>query len=526
MEKTVTKNLKWFLVFLFFSLFINVGMLTLLHEEPRRGIVTFEMLKNHNFLEPTVLGEPYYKKPPLHNWTLAVSSLITGSVSEVSLRTPSIVFVILTVLLIYTVGARLINKEVAFLASLIYPTFFIVLFGYASKCEPDTLFTLFVTASILLWLLFFEKGRELLAWTLGYFFTSLAALTKGLPAFQFFYFFILSYAIAKKEWRMLLTKYHLAGGFIGLLPFTGWIFSVSTQAALKTLVGEVLSRSPGNFSIVTTLKKYLSFPIRFITATFPWSAVLIYLFLKRKLSTEPIRSNFYLKTGLIFVGLSFLLYWVFPGSRLRYLMPALPILSIIVAVLLKDFTILHKRAKGILQFTMEIIVPVGIVVGIIYTHNPSFILKETLLFLLFGYLFYFFFLPRVNFTRLVVLISLLMLLARGFYSSYGISIAELNYPNYRETAREIANCTKSYPLYTKTKYLQLCFYVEIYRDKVLTFKEEPPKESLFLSEKLEGNVLKDFHLGKHNFYLCSYSLKALKIPGRTSDAEVRNTKSQ
>ncbi len=510
MEKTATKNLKWFIIFLFFSLFINVGTLTLHHEEPRRGIVTFEMLKNHNFLEPTVLGEPYYKKPPLHNWILAVSSLITGSISEVSLRTPSIVFVILTVLLIYTVVARLINREVAFLASLIYPTFFIVLFGYASKCEPDTLFTLLVTASILLWLLFFEKGKELLAWILGYFFTSLAALTKGLPAFQFFYFFILSYAIVKKEWRMLLTKYHLAGGVIGLLPFTGWIFSVSTQAALKTLVSEVLSRSPGNFSIVTTLRKYLSFPIRFVTATFPWSAVLIYLFLKGKLSTEPIRPNFYLKTGALFLGLSFLLYWVFPGSRLRYLMPALPMLSIVVAALLKDFTILHKRAKGILQFTMEIIVPVGIVAGVIYTHNPSFILKETLLFLLFGYLFYFFFLPRINFTKLVVLVSLLMLLARGFYSSYGVSIAELKYPDYRGAARKIANCTKDYPLYTKTKYLQLCFYVEVYRDRILKYDENPPKGSFFLSEKPEENIVKTFKIGKRTFYLCSDSLTCQK----------------
>ncbi|GAB6075561.1 hypothetical protein JCM12825_04390 [Desulfurobacterium crinifex] len=205
-------------------------------------------------------------------------------------------------------------------------------------------------------------------------------------------------------------------------------------------------------------------------------------------------------------------------------MPILPLLAILIAVYLKEKFFLHKRAKSILQFTMELLVPIGIVAGVVATHNPSFILKQTIVFLIFAYLFYFFFLPRINFTPVVILFALLMVLLRGFYSSYYLSVADYKYPPVKEVAKEIGEMTKDYSLYAKTKYLQLCFYVEKYRDKVLPYSPKPPEDSLFLSEKPEGNVLKELSLGKHKFYLCSFSIET--IDGRTLEAESRKTKSQ
>ena len=506
MRKREVNLLKWFLTFLLIAFAVNIGVLVLIHEEPRRGIITFEMLKSHNFLQPTVLGEPYYKKPPFHNWILALFSLIFGGVKEAALRLPSALSVIATSAVIFITGRRLIGEREALGGALIYPTFFVVLIGYGTKCEPDTLFTLLVGSASLLWLYLIKEGRELPAWLIGYFFIGLALLTKGLPAVQFFAVLLLAYGLITGRWRELLTLKHLTGALIGLSPFFLWLFAVKSDVAVKTLLSEVLSRAPGEIPLAKTLKRYLSYPFRLISATLPWSLIALYYLLKRKSEAKTGEVERILITAFL---IDALIYWLFPGSRLRYLMPALPLLALYLGALLRDAQILHKRAKEIIRFTSQLIVPVGIIGGVVLSGNPSLVLKETVIFIALLYGIYFLLAPRFEITRVIFLWALLMLIFRGFYSSYFYPIAQYKYPPVREVAREIVEDSQGFKLYTKTKYLQLCFYVERGRDEILRFTRKPPKEALFLSRRREGNVLKEYKLGRHTFFLCSYGVKRL-----------------
>jgi 4-amino-4-deoxy-L-arabinose transferase-like glycosyltransferase len=506
-----SKLLKWFLAFLLVAFLINLGTFVLIHEEPRRGIITFEMLKNHNFFQPTVLTVPYFKKPPFHEWVTALFSALAGSVNEFTLRLPSALAVLATAATLYFLGRRLIHERAALFGALIYSTFFVVLIGYGTKCEPDSLFTFLLTVATFGWFYLFEKGRQLSAWFVGYLFTSFALLTKGLPALEFFYTFIFSYFLVKKRWRELPTKEHLLGAAAGCLPFLFWITKVNWEKAVETLFSEVLARAPSQVPLSKTVKRYLTYPVRLIGATFPWSLVLIYKLKKEGL--KPVLSNDNLKVLGLFFLINALLYWAFPGTRLRYLMPALPALALITGYYLQESKVLHKRAKEIVKFTAQIIVLLGIVAGVVATKNPSLTLQCTVTFLLFLYALYFLFIPRFNFTYSALLIALLMLILRGFYSSYYYPIAQFKYPKVRETAKEIGQLTKNYPLYTKTTYLQLCFYVEEARDAVLPYSPKPPAKALFLSQRREGHVLKEFKLGKHRFFLCSYGVSSLKPQG-------------
>lgn len=504
--------LKWFLSLLFVAFLINIGVLVLIHEEPRRGIITFEMLKSHNFLQPTVLGVPYFKKPPLHEWITSFFSVLTGEVSEFSLRIPSSISVILTSLVMYLSVRSLFNSRIALFSSLIYPTFYLVLIGYGSKCEPDTLFSFFVTLSTFCWFYLFEKRKEFWGWFLGYLFTSFALLTKGLPAVQFFYFFVFSYLLLKRKIEKLFTFSHLFGFLLGMAPFLLWLSSIRTEQAVETLFSEVISRAPGEVPLLKTVKNYATYPLRFVAATFPWSLLFIYYLLRRKERLE-VPSDKNLQVFLLSFVLDALLYWVFPGSRLRYLMPALPLFAVFLGYFFSDYQILHKRAKEIVRFSAEIIVPLAIVIGVIVTKNPSLILQSTVEFLIFLYVVYFVFIPRFNFTYVIVLISLLMLMLRGFYSSYYYPIAEYKYPPVRKVASEIVKDSSGYRLFTKTTYLQLCFYVERGRDAILRFIKTPPPDALFLAQRREGHVLKSYRLGKHTFYLCSYGISSLRPRG-------------
>ncbi|WP_457679476.1 ArnT family glycosyltransferase [Thermovibrio sp.] len=515
-----SKSFYFFLFLLFIAFVINIGTLVLIHEEPRRGIIAFEMIKSSNFLQPTVLGEPYYKKPPFHNWILVLFSLLFGKVSEVSLRLPSALSVVLTSLIIYLLGKEVVGRERAKFAALIFPTFFVVLIGYGTKCEPDTLFTLLCGASYLTWLYFYQKGKRLIAWGLGYFFTALALLTKGLPAVQFFLVFTFSYLFVKGKLKEFLTKEHFIGLLIGLIPFTAWLLSVKTEVAVKTLLGEVISRAPGEVPLTKSLKRYVTYPFRLVASTFPWSLIFLYYYAReRKFYLEPTQ-----KALLLAFSLDALTYWLFPGSRLRYLMPALPLLSLFLGSYLYDKEVIHKRAIELLRFSAELIVPLGIVAGVIITKDAHLILKETVIFITFLYATLFLLAPKLDIRKVVILSALLMLILRGFYSSYYYPIAEFKYPPVRKVGREIAKDSKGFKLYTKTKYLQLCFYVERDRNEILRFTKNPPSDSLFLSQRREGFVLKEYKLGRHEFFLCSYGLKSLSPEREGGEGQKKQTR--
>jgi len=518
--ESLNKNfLKWFLIFLLGAFLINLGTLVLFHEEPRRGIIAFEMLKRGDFLQPTVLGEPYFKKPPFHNWVLIATSSIFGSISEFSLRLPSALSTVLTSVLIFLFGKSLLGQRQALLAALIYPTFFVVLIGYSTKCEPDTLLTLLITAATLSWLFFIKREKRFAAWFLGYLFTSLALLTKGLPAVQFFGAFVLAYLLVEKRWRELFRWEHLLAFPIALVPFGAWLLAVDTQLALKALFGEVLSRAPGKTPASKMVKHYASYPFRFLTATLPWSALFLFYLVKRRVSLV-LRSETEKVLALALL-IDFLIYWLFPGTRLRYLMPALPLLALLLGSLLAEVEIVHKRAKEAVRFFSQVVVLAGIVSALLVSKNPSLTLKATVTFLLFFYAVYFLFLPRFFITSVVALWAVIMLIIRGFYSSYYYPIAQYKYPPVREVAAQIVSDSSGFKLYTKTKYLQLCFYVERGRDEILRFTEKPPKEALFLSQRSEGNVLREYKLGKRVFYLCSYSVKSLPERKQSEEEQKR-----
>ena len=172
-----SRSLYLFLVSFFVACIINVGLFPLHHEEPRRGIVALEMLYSHDYLQPTVLMEPYFKKPPLHNWLTLLFSGLFKDVNEVSLRLPSVFMSLLTALAIYLLSRRFIGERRAIFSSLIFLTTWTILIGYSTKCEPDVTFTFFVFLSIALWYYLFEKGKRNLAWVSGYLFSSFAFLT-------------------------------------------------------------------------------------------------------------------------------------------------------------------------------------------------------------------------------------------------------------------------------------------------------------------------------------------------------------
>src|SRR5215204_5354432 len=74
------------------SVIIHLGYQELGAEEPRRAIVSLEMLHSGNYIKATQMGETYINKPVLYNWIQCGFMKISGSSSELILRLPSLLF--------------------------------------------------------------------------------------------------------------------------------------------------------------------------------------------------------------------------------------------------------------------------------------------------------------------------------------------------------------------------------------------------------------------------------------------------
>ena len=105
------------IAFYILSVLINLGELNLQGEEPRRAVVSIEMLESGEYIVPHALGWEYYNKPPVFNWVLAGFIYLAGSTSEFVLRLPSLVFLLLWAFVHYKVSSQFFSKKIALLSA-------------------------------------------------------------------------------------------------------------------------------------------------------------------------------------------------------------------------------------------------------------------------------------------------------------------------------------------------------------------------------------------------------------------------
>ncbi|WP_457568014.1 ArnT family glycosyltransferase [Desulfurobacterium sp.] len=502
--ETDSKTLKLFLSALFIAGTVNIWLLTLHHEEPRRGIVTLEMLFRHNFIQPTILMIPYFKKPPLHNWIItAFAGFNPRWVNEFTLRFPSLVATALTAFLLYLFVKEYLGEKLAVLSSVIFATSWTVLIGYSTKCEPDMLLTFFTFASISLWYRFFKKNKKFIAWTAGYFFASLALLTKGLPGIVFFTIAFTTVLTVEKKLKEVFSYQHICGMAIGLSPFLLWIMAVSPEKATLTLWHEAIRRTAVENPLSKTVKGIVLFIPRLILALFPWSLIAMYQAAKDKQFLNW-KENPFIRDISIITLANLAVYLVSPGTRMRYVIPMMPFISIIMALILENAKINPQRGVSTIQFLMDILLFTGIITTIWITLHTEIALNATIFFLMVAYFVYFYMMKRIDITSLVLIAGCALLIIRGFYSAYYISIAEFKYPKYRKAAKEIATITREHSLSTTVKELKLGFYTEKFRQKPLPFKktENLEKGEFFITLKPAGKKIKTFKLGSRVLYLC------------------------
>lgn len=317
-----------------------MNVLELRAEEPRRALVTMEMMLNHDRIHPTLNGEPYYHKPPLFNWVLEAAFRLTDSQAEWAVRLPSILAFLLTGALIFLLLRNAIDERTAGLAALIFLTCADPLFyGTVNAGEIDLFLTLPVFVQVIALPLFYRRRKWLAMFALSYACMAVVFLTKHFGAFAFQFTAILALVIATRNWRVLFRWQHFAGGGIFLLLVGGYFFAYSQEQDVAPFLANLFfetSNKSATGAWGERLLHLVEYPLTLLKLLAPWSLLLIFLW--KKPVFAAFRQNEVLWFCLVFSLLNVGLYWLIPDTRDRYLYPLFPFWSVVLAVIFFRFT--------------------------------------------------------------------------------------------------------------------------------------------------------------------------------------------
>lgn len=308
-------------------------------DEPRFAQIAREMVESGQWLFPMRGGEPYPDKPPVFVWLVAVFYLLTGHL-KVAFLLPSALAGLGTLWLVHDIGRRLWGSDVARTALLVLvftPQFLL----QAKTAQIDALVCFWITLGCYGLLRHFMTGP---AW--GWYLTAFAAMalgimTKGVGFLPVLMLIPLALwgAAAKGPGEGRLWGWRSWLGLVVLLGTLAlWLGPMLWQVAASG--SEDLRAYRDNILLQQTAKRYANpwghiKPWHyFLTAAIPtiWFPVALLLLTQVGRLVRVLRDDARVRVLFVWVVLVIVFFSLSRGKREVYILPALPMLSLVAAV--------------------------------------------------------------------------------------------------------------------------------------------------------------------------------------------------
>lgn len=349
-------------------------------DEPRFAQIAREMVESGQWLFPTRGGEYYPDKPPVFTWLSALFFQLVGNL-KLSFLLPSVLASIGTLWLVHDLGRRLWNPQTALFAVLVLaftPQF--LLQGKAAQI--DALVTFWITLGCYGLLRHFLTGPHWRWYFVSWVAMGLGIMTKGvgfLPLLMLLPLALWSHALppcaaprlppeggtapaarqsrfrgACWSWRLLLgLPVMLAVIALWLGPMLWQVHSGGTDTMLAYR-NDLLFRQTGERFV--NAWHHVKPWHYFFTQAIPvvWFPLPIIMLVLIKPLVALLRQDAKLRVLLAWVGLVLLFFSISSGKREVYIFPALPMLSLVVAVLWVNGRELPlaKRLDGFFRWLM------------------------------------------------------------------------------------------------------------------------------------------------------------------------------
>jgi 4-amino-4-deoxy-L-arabinose transferase-like glycosyltransferase len=298
-------------------------------DEGMHAATSKDMVLSGDWVTPTLNGEPFFDKPALHNWLVALAFTVLGF-TELAARLPSAVLGLATVLVTYALGRRLYGPRTGFLGAVVLATA-AQFFALSRTVMHDMSLTFFVTSGLALWYVGHElegQGRRFLL--LSYAAFGFAALAKGPLGV------LIPGAIA-----VLYLAIRKDLGFLGRMSF-GWGVLIGLAIAAPWYLAISL-KNPGYahyFFVELNFGSFLSdrsnhpepifYYVPTLIATFiPWSVFLPVALVRswRRRLEDAHGETLYL---LLWAGFVFVFFSLATSKLPTYVLPLFPPLALLV----------------------------------------------------------------------------------------------------------------------------------------------------------------------------------------------------
>ncbi|KGE86170.1 MAG: ArnT family glycosyltransferase [Phaeodactylibacter xiamenensis] len=319
----------WAAGLMLLSLFVNLGVQPVYLEEPRRALIAMEMQENGNYIVPRQLGDFYYKKPPVFNWLIIGSAALFGEYNRWALRLPTVLSLMFTLLLLYQIGRRHLSAGFARLWALSYVFCGAIYFYFSMLGEIDIFYSLITLGSMLAFFHYEQKERWSLMFAVSYGLAAVGLLTKGLPSIPFLGLTVLSWLIYQKRWRLLFSWQHLLGIMVFVGIAGGYLALYNQYNSLDNYLADLFSESVGRTAVQNslgrTMEHLFTFPLDTLKDTLPMSLLLL-LFSTHRGIWRQIRAQPLLAFSVVVFLANFVVYWLAPGAKQRYIYMLYPLL--------------------------------------------------------------------------------------------------------------------------------------------------------------------------------------------------------
>jgi 4-amino-4-deoxy-L-arabinose transferase-like glycosyltransferase len=513
------------LVLLIPALLVNLGIVPLYVEEPRRAVIALEMLMRGNWLVPTINGEYYYLKPPFFNWILAVVYWISGVPSEFVTRIPTVVSLLLFGWLIFWTGKKYVSTSFGALSSLLFLTASGNLFFNALLAEIDIFYSLVTFAGLISLFHFHRRRKYGLMFLAVYFLGAVGTLTKGLPSLVFTGLSVLAYFLVIKEFKKLFSWQHFAGIFLYILIVGGYFLVYNSQGdALQYLLS--LSFESGKRLSGDTFRVYLEhivlYPLDTLMNLLPASLLIIFIF--RKSFLHDIRSNTFMKFALLMLVVHFPIYWLPPGGRQRYIIMLYPFMIQVFTYFFLLYFKNEDKKSGILARIIAVAIGLGAAGSLVplFVSSMSFISMLvpvcifTFLILTGMFLFQ---LKKPEYSILTMILAVVVLRLFFGFTVLPVRATQGAAPANRQAALDISAIVKNdevcilQPTYLP---MQTIFYFEREKNKILPVCHKAQPGRFLILEKI---FLEDYSFYRETKTLDSNPLHPFSDPFSRDDQE-------
>jgi 4-amino-4-deoxy-L-arabinose transferase-like glycosyltransferase len=348
------------------ALLLNLGDQSLIGDEGIRSLVAFEMLESGDFIQPTLNGEHYYKKPPLYNWILASLFTLSGTANEWTARIPTVLFLLLFTFLVYrTVRRATSDRDLALLGAAMTLTCGRILFWDSFLGLIDMSFSALVFG-LFAWLWSTSRREQWRAYFLGsWLLTAVAFLLKGLPGLVFQVISVGGHLVLTRRWRRLFHPMQFVGAALFLLLMGSYYYlllrDVPMDKVFGTLFRESAMRTPVDHGLWKTLGHIPLFPLEMTYHFLPWSLLLLFVFPLRGIK-ERLADPFLRFLGLMF-AVNIPVYWLSPGVHPRYILMLAPLVFTVGYGLYRQApeTAWHRRlVEGLFHFILMALPPLSL----------------------------------------------------------------------------------------------------------------------------------------------------------------------